>query len=84
MGSREGPHHSTAGSGQRHEGGPDFVFRDLFATGSGPSSWRSEVDFEDIWAGPARKGRISACEDGERLFQTKQTHEQFGHWKMLS
>lgn len=54
---------AQAGSGQCHEGGPDCVLGDLFAAGSGPSSWRSEEDFKDILAGPARKGRISACGD---------------------
>lgn len=32
------------------------MFGDLFAAGSGRSSWRSEMDVEDIWAGPA--GRV--------------------------
>lgn len=66
---------AQAGSGQHHEGGPDFVLGELFAAGSGPSSWRSEVDFEDIWAGPGRKDRILACGDGERLFQAERMCE---------
>ena len=30
-------------------------------------------DFEDIWSGPARKGRISTCRDGESLCLAEQT-----------
>lgn len=30
-------------------------------------------DFEDIWSGPARKGRISTCGDGESLCLVEQT-----------
>lgn len=58
-----------------------FRAQDLFAAGSGPSSWRSEVDVENIWARPARKGRISACEVGKRPFQTAQMPEQVGQWE---
>lgn len=54
---------------------------DLFAAGSGPSSWRSEVDFEDIWDGPAKKGRISAHGDKERFFQEEQIREQARQWE---
>lgn len=72
---------AQAGSGQHHEGGPDFVLGELFAAGSGPSSWRSEVDFGDIWAGPGRKDRILSCGDGERLFQAERMCEPVGQWE---
>lgn len=55
------------------------MFGDLFAAGSGLSSWRSEMDFEDIWAGPARKGRISAYEDGRGGSRQSTRTEQVGH-----
>lgn len=54
---------------------------ELIAAGSGPSSWRSEVDFEDIWAGPGRKDGILACGDGERLFQAERMCEPIGQWE---
>lgn len=38
------------------------------------------MDFEDIWAGPARKGRISAYKDGRGGSRQSKCIEEVGQW----
>ena len=83
IGRREGPHHSPSRKWSAPRGRSRLcVLGVCLQQGAALPAGGFRGDLEDIWAGPAGKGSISACGDGESLFQAEQTaRAQAGQWE---